>query len=273
MSTNRRHFTKYGFHLNNHGKEWIAKQIALQIELLVKSTSKANSAIPLKWDEETTNLNTENKMMSTEIDTVECLILTAQTLSNQNIIINNKSIRRIFTSNKKSSHHFVQRFYMVDLNVSRSKKLTNSQCRMKLNDKVISSAVRHIYGNKNDDKNYSLIIYHQNIHGLKGKINEFMRSIVSEMPQLICLSEHHLKYNETDFAYIPAYKLGAKYCRTSLKCGGVCIFVHKNVKFSNINLLKYCKEQDLENAAVKLKFAIKMQLYFVHTGLQQETGE
>jgi exonuclease III len=77
------------------------------------------------------------------------------------------------------------------------------------------------------------------------------------MPHLICLSEHHLKDNEIDFAHIPTYKLGAKYCRISLKCGGVCIYIHKNIKFSNINLLKYCKEQDLEIAAVKLKFAIK----------------
>ena len=91
------------------------------------------------------------------------------------------------------------------------------------------------------------------------------------MPHLICLSEHHLKYNEIDFAHIPTYKLGAKYCRTSLKCGGVCIYIHKNMKFSNINLLKYCKEQDLEIAAVKLEFAIKNVLYFVHIGLLQET--
>ena len=106
-------------------------------------------------------------------------------------------------------------------------KETNSQCRINLNDKVISSSVRHTYSNKNDDKNYSLSIYHQNIHGLKGKINEFMLSIVFEMPHIICLSEHHLKYNEIDFAHIQTYKLGAKYCRTSLKYGGVCIYIHK----------------------------------------------
>jgi hypothetical protein len=58
-------------------------------------------------------------------------------------------------------------------------------------------------------------------------------------------------------ALFVTYKLGAKYCRTSLKCGGVCIYIHKNIKFSNINLLKYCKEQHLEIAAVKLKFSIK----------------
>jgi hypothetical protein len=77
MSTNRRHFTKHGFHLNNLGKEWLAKQIASQIGLIVKFTSKANSAILLKWKEEATNLNTEINMMSTETDTVESLIPTS----------------------------------------------------------------------------------------------------------------------------------------------------------------------------------------------------
>jgi hypothetical protein len=66
-----------------------------------------------------------------------------------------------------------------------------------------------------------------------------------------------LKYNEMDFAHIPSYKLGASYCRTLLKCGGVCIYIHKNIKFSNINLLRHCKEQDLEIAAVKLKLDMK----------------
>jgi exonuclease III len=128
---------------------------------------------------------------------------------------------------------------------------------MNLNDKVISSSVIHTYGNKNDDGNHSLRIYHQNIHGLNGKIDEFVLSIVSEMPHLICLSEHHLRCNEIEVAHIPNYKLGAKYCRNSLKCGGVCIYIHKNMKYSNINLLKYCKEQDLEIVAFKLKLAFK----------------
>ena len=68
------------------------------------------------------------------------------------------------------------------------------------------------------------------------------------------MTEHHLKHNEIDITQLPTYKLGAKYCRTILKCGGVCIYIHQNIKFSNINLLKYYKEQDLEIAAVKLKF-------------------
>jgi hypothetical protein len=73
------------------------------------------------------------------------------------------------------------------------------------------------------------------------------------MPHLICLSEHHLKYSEIELAHIPTFELGAKDCRTTLKCAGVCIYIHRNIKFSNINLLKFCKKKDLEIAAVKLK--------------------
>jgi len=117
--------------------------------------------------------------------------------------------------------------------------------------------VNHTYCNKNDD-NGPFTIYHQNIQGLKGKTNKLMLSLFTKMPHLICLSEHHLKYSEIELTYIPTYELGAKYCRTTLKCGGVCIYSHKNIKISSINLQKYCKEQDWEIAAVKLNFLRKM---------------
>ena len=84
-----------------------------------------------------------------------------------------------------------------------------------------------------------------------------MLSLLPEAPHLICLSEHHLKQEEIDNTHIPLYKLGANYCRTSLKCGGVCIFLHENIIFSNINLIKHNKEQDLEITAVKLKLIKK----------------
>ena len=51
----------------------------------------------------------------------------------------------------------------------------------------------YIKYDKNDDTNNRFIIYHQNIRGLKGKINEFMLSLPAEAPHLICFAEHHLK--------------------------------------------------------------------------------
>jgi lysophospholipase L1-like esterase len=91
MSNNRRHFTKHGFHLNNLGKEWFAKQTALQIELQTKLASKPETVIPLSWKEETTN---------SERHTVESLISTSQTLNNKSNSVNNESICRISTTNK-----------------------------------------------------------------------------------------------------------------------------------------------------------------------------
>jgi hypothetical protein len=44
---------------------------------------------------------------------------------------------------------------------------------------------------KNDDVNNRLSIYHQNIRVLKGKISEFLLSLPTEAPHLICLTEHH----------------------------------------------------------------------------------
>jgi exonuclease III len=105
---------------------------------------------------------------------------------------------------------------------------------------------------KNDDINNRFIIYHQNIRGLKGKINEFMLSLPAEVPHLICFTEHHLKDYELNNTHIPKYKLGANYCRKNLKWGGVCIYVHEILKFTNINLLKYSKEQDIEIGAITL---------------------
>ena len=160
---------------------------------------------------------------------------------------------------------------MGDSNVINSNKITNLQCLMDDSELINLQKVTNIQFLKELNDNLALssnelpcgkwvalemnrlTICHQNIHGLKGKINEFTLSLAEVMPHLICLSEHHLKYTEIDIVHTPTYKLGAKYCRMILKCGGVCIYIHKDIDFSNINLLKYCKEEDLEIAAVKLK--------------------
>ena len=92
-------------------------------------------------------------------------------------------------------------------------------------------------------------VYHQNIRGLKGKINELELSFLELKPHIICITEHHLKDHEIDITNIPNYKLGAKYCRTKLKNGGVTIYIHDSLNFTTINLQKYTKEQDLEICA------------------------
>jgi len=82
ISSNWRLFTRQGLHLNRFGKEWLAKQIALQIELLVKLSSKVRPVINLKWKEELTNLNNDNILLITETNNVEDLVPATQSLSN-----------------------------------------------------------------------------------------------------------------------------------------------------------------------------------------------
>ena len=72
------------------------------------------------------------------------------------------------------------------------------------------------------------------------------------MPHLICFTEYHLKDYELVNTHISEYKLGTNYCRKNLKQGGICIYVWESLKFNNIDLLKYSKEQDIEIAAIQL---------------------
>ena len=49
---NRRYFTKHGLHLNNVGKEGLAKVIASQINKIFKYSSNDKPVIPLHWKDE-----------------------------------------------------------------------------------------------------------------------------------------------------------------------------------------------------------------------------
>jgi len=47
-----------------------------------------------------------------------------------------------------------------------------------------------------------------------------------------------------------------------LKNGGVCIYIQKALKFTNISLQKHCKKQDIEITAVQLKLNKKNVIIF-----------
>ena len=117
----------------------------------------------------------------------------------------------------------------------------------------------------------NLTILHQNIRGLSGKIDEFLIHAIDLKPHLLCFSEHHIKDMERNPPHIPSYKLGATYSRCILKCGGVCIFVKENIDYFTINLSQYCKEQDLEIAALKLK--INRRNFIILCGYRSPTGD
>jgi hypothetical protein len=61
-----------------------------------------------------------------------------------------------------------------------------------------------------------------------------------------------MREHEIDTISIKHYNLGAKFCRKHNKNGGVSIFVHESVKFSNIHLEGNSTELDIELCAIKL---------------------
>jgi exonuclease III len=95
-------------------------------------------------------------------------------------------------------------------------------------------------------------IFHQNIRGLKSKVDELSNSLFPDYPHIMCLTEHHLLDYEIDNLPIDHFKLGSKFCRHEFKIGGVCIFIHEDLEFFSILLDKHCKEKDIEVCAVKL---------------------
>jgi len=99
-------------------------------------------------------------------------------------------------------------------------------------------------------------IFHQNIRGLKSKVDKLSNSLLPDYPNILCLTEHHLKNFEIYNLPVDQFKLGSKFCRHEYKnggWGGGCNFVHEDLEFSSISLDKYCKEKDIEVCAVRLK--------------------
>ena len=77
----------------------------------------------------------------------------------------------------------------------------------------------------------------------------------SDLPHVICLSEHHLKSSEISVVNIESYTIGAHFSRALNEGGGVIIHVHntRSLKFINIDLSEYCQEKDIEICAIKIK--------------------
>jgi hypothetical protein len=80
--------------------------------------------------------------------------------------------------------------------------LTNTKSNQLSNNNSNQLYIKHV---KNDDINNRFVICHQNIRGLKGKLNKFMLSLPAEAPHFICFTEHHLKDYELNNTHIAKY--------------------------------------------------------------------
>jgi hypothetical protein len=96
------------------------------------------------------------------------------------------------------------------------------------------------------------LIYHQNIRSLRKKLHELIGHLHPILPHVICLTEHHLNILVKTFVNIEGYTIGAQFCRVSYEKGGVIIYVHNSLQYTNIDLSKYCKEKNIEICSLKL---------------------
>ena len=133
--------------------------------------------------------------------------------------------------------------------------LTNKKSGNWNNNRPLVHTNNHKHSNKttNSDNTNKLKIFHQNVRGIGNKISELETHLLPLALNIICITEHHLSNYETDNISINHYKLGATYCRTTRKHGGVIIFVHESLTMTHINLRKFCNDFDLEASAVKVE--------------------
>jgi exonuclease III len=99
----------------------------------------------------------------------------------------------------------------------------------------------------------NLKIFHQNIRGLSNKTDEFLITLSSHSPHVICLTEHHLRINAIHSTYLDQYTVGAYFCRKTYKQGGVAVYVIKDIPYTSIDLDQFISEKDTEICALKLQ--------------------
>ena len=95
-------------------------------------------------------------------------------------------------------------------------------------------------------------VLHQNTRGMRNKTIELIGFMLPKLPQIVCLTGHHLKELEVENLSMDYYTLGAKFCRKNLKQGGTSTFVHESLDFNNTDLQKYCIEQEIETCAINI---------------------
>jgi hypothetical protein len=71
-------------------------------------------------------------------------------------------------------------------------------------------------------------------------------------PHMLCLNEHYLHLEMLASLHIKNYTLGAYYCRKTRHENGVCMFIHKSVKFTSLSIKNYCLDQDFEVCAIRI---------------------
>jgi hypothetical protein len=128
---------------------------------------------------------------------------------------------------------------MANVNTNPS-DLTNVSNKSTYIPCLISKGSRMNYDSVNKNHNHSpnnltndyyyankFMVLHQNIRGIKNNIDEFLISLPHNVPQVICLTEHHLQTDEISNVNFGQYTrtLGSALCRQIYKQGG-CVYLY-----------------------------------------------
>ena len=102
---------------------------------------------------------------------------------------------------------------------------------------IITKNKQYLRPQKNNITNF--IIFHQNIRGITHKTEELLLSLSEINPQVLCITEHHLRSEEINLINLGQYTLGAHYCRWHFRQGGIAIFTLNNIVFDVIDINQF----------------------------------
>ena len=136
------------------------------------------------------------------------------------------------------------------------KNLLNSNCNLKIYPEVlhrdtesmiynpiITKNRQYLRPQKNSITNF--IIFHQSIRGITHKREELLFSLSEINPQVLCITEHHLRPEKINLINLGQYTVGAHYCRRHFRQDGVAIFTLNNIVFDVIDLNQFCRGKRL----------------------------
>lgn len=92
-----------------------------------------------------------------------------------------------------------------------------------------------------------------NIQSIRDKTLELDIVLNEINNDIICISEHWLKPEETDFYQLKNYHLATSYVRGNMVHGGSAIYVKNGLPYKVIDVSSFCGTQHLEVAAIKLE--------------------
>jgi exonuclease III len=93
---------------------------------------------------------------------------------------------------------------------------------------------------------------------LQKNVDELQVFINEENPDVLCLSEHHLRQNEFNNISLTKFVNVSAFCRKNmLRGGGVCILVKKDIKYNIVDVSSYCHEGIIELSAISVYLSTK----------------